>query len=68
MPALFRSRWWTSKAFPLFVVATAPSGGQLNEALFTVKAGLAALGGTHAASTEHLFFPHPALPILRTAF
>jgi hypothetical protein len=56
------------KAFPLFVGATAPNGGQLNEALFTVKAGLAAAGGTHPASSEHVVFTHPALTVLRTAF
>jgi hypothetical protein len=56
------------KAFPLFVVATAPNGTQLNEALFTLKAGLAAAGGTHPASSEHLVFTHPALTVLGSAF
>jgi hypothetical protein len=44
------------KAFPLFVAASAPSGNQFNEALFTVKAGLAVEGGTNAASAEHVVF------------
>jgi hypothetical protein len=57
-----------AKALPLFVVATAPNGGQLNEALFTLKAGLAAAGGTHPASSEHVIFTHPALTVLRSAF
>ena len=56
------------KAFPLFVVATAPNGGQLNEALFTVKAGLTAAGGTQPASSEHVVFTHSALTVLRSAF
>lgn len=46
------------KAFPLFVAASAPSGNQFNEALFTVKPGLAVEGGTDAASAEHVVFTH----------
>ncbi len=44
------------KAFPVFVTASAPSGNQFNEALFTVKPGLAVEGGTEAASSEHVVF------------
>jgi hypothetical protein len=56
------------KAFPFFVGATAPNGGQLNETMFTVKAGLDAAGGTDAASSEHVVFTQPASPVLRMAF
>ena len=57
------------KAFPVFVVASAPgSGGQLNEALFTTKDGLAIAGGTLTAAGEHGNVVHPASPMLRTAF
>jgi hypothetical protein len=56
------------KAFPLFVTAAAPSGTQLNEALFTVKTGLAAAGGTLAASAGHVVFTRAAPTILRTAY
>ena len=57
------------KAFPVFVVASAPgSGGQLNEALFTTKDGLAIAGGTLTAAGEHWNVVHPASPMLRTAF
>src|SRR5205807_2629371 len=57
------------KAFPVFVVASAPgSGGQLNEALFTTKDGLAIAGGTLSAAGEHGNVVHPASPMLRTAF
>jgi BNR repeat-like domain len=58
------------KAFPLFVAASAPSGNQFNEALFTVKAGLAVEGGTDAASAEHVVFTntHTTRSVLYTAF
>ena len=57
------------KAFPVFVVASAPgSGGQLNEALFTTKDGLAIAGGTLTTAGEHGNVVHPASPMLRTAF
>ncbi|TMD63275.1 MAG: exo-alpha-sialidase [Chloroflexi bacterium] len=57
------------KAFPVFVVASAPSsGGQLNEALFTTKDGLAIAGGTLTATGEHVYVVHPASAVLRTAF
>ena len=55
-------------AFPLFVAAAAPSGSQLNEALFTVKAGLAVVGGTRMASSEPVVFTHPTSRVLYTAF
>jgi hypothetical protein len=56
------------KAFPVFVTATAPNGGQLNESLFTMQAGLAVAGGTNVASDEHATFTGPAPLVLRTAF
>src|SRR6266566_2965736 len=56
------------KAFPLFITASAPSGSQLNEALFTVKVGLPALGGTNAAPDEQVAFSHPASLVRHTAF
>lgn len=58
------------KAFPVFVTASAPSGNQFNEALFTVKTGLAVEGGTDAASAEHVVFTHmnTARSVLYTAF
>src|SRR5260370_20961695 len=57
------------KAFPAFVVASTPgSGGQLNEAMFTTKDGLAIAGGTLTAAGEHGSVVHPASPMLRTAF
>jgi BNR repeat-like domain len=57
------------KAFPVFVVASAPSnGGQLNEALFTTKDGLAIAGGTLTTAGEHGNGMHPASRVLRTAF
>jgi hypothetical protein len=58
-----------SKAFPVFVVASAPSsGGQLNEALFTTKDGLAIAGGTLTTTSEHGNGMHHASRVLRTAF
>jgi hypothetical protein len=58
-----------SKAFPVFVVASAPSsGGQLNEALFTTKDGLAIAGGTLTTTSEHGNVMHPASRVVRTAF
>jgi BNR repeat-like domain len=58
------------KAFPVFVTASAPSGNQLNEALFTVKMGLAVEGGTDAASAEHVVFTRTQTTrsVLYTAF
>jgi hypothetical protein len=58
------------KAFPVFVTASAPSGNQLNEALFTVKTGLAVEGGTEAASAEHVVFTRTQTTrsVLYTAF
>jgi len=56
------------KAFPLFVVASAPNnGGQLNEGLFTSNSGLAISNGTLSATSEgaHEVFPShvPAMPL-----
>jgi hypothetical protein len=58
------------KAFPVFVTAAAPSGsGQLNESLSTVQAGLAAQGGSFAASAAHaMSFTQPHPSVLYTAF
>ena len=56
------------KAFPIFVNATAPNGGQLNEFLSTVQTGLVVAGGTSPASSEHVIFTSSASPTLRTAF
>ena len=56
------------KAFPLFVAASAPNGSQFNEALFTLKAGLAIAGGTNAASAEHAIFTQSTQSATRTAF
>ena len=44
------------KAFPVFVVASAPNGSQLNESLFTVQFGLPVTGGSNAASSAHVVF------------
>lgn len=56
------------KAFPLFAVATAPNGSQLNEALFTMKAGLTVAGGTQVASSGAVVFTHPASVVRYMAF
>lgn len=59
------------KAFPLFIVAAAASGSQLNESLTTVQAGLAVRGGMHPASSAHVGFTHSAhlaSRVPRTAF
>ncbi len=56
------------KAFPLFVTASAPSSGQLNEFLFTVQAGLSVVGGTAVASGEHVVFTHAAPLVRHTSF
>ncbi|HET9921321.1 MAG TPA: sialidase family protein [Ktedonobacteraceae bacterium] len=56
------------KAFPAFVVASAPNGSQLNESLFTVSAGLTADGGSLVASSAPPVFTR-ATPLERkTAF
>ncbi len=59
------------KAFPVFVVAAAGSGSQLNESLTTVQGGLAFAGGIRPASSEHVAFGHAVHSgkhVLRTAF
>ena len=56
------------KAFPVFVTATAPNNGQLNEFLSTVQTGLLIAGGTSPASSDHLVPISPASHALRTAF
>ena len=56
------------KAFPVFVTATAPNNGQLNEFLATLQTGLVVAGGTSPASSTHVVFASSASPTLRTAF
>ena len=57
------------KAFPVFVVAAAGSGSQLNESLTTVQGGLAFAGGVRPAISERAVFRHPVRPgRLWTAF
>jgi len=41
-------------AFPVFAVATAPSGSLFNEAMFTVSAGLTITSGTRPATSDHV--------------
>lgn len=41
-------------AFPVFAVATAPSGSVFNEAMFTVSAGLTITSGTRPATSDHV--------------
>ncbi len=47
------------KAFPVFAVASAPTGSQLNESLFTVQSGLAVTGGTSPAVSSRVVFTQP---------
>src|SRR6266567_1141790 len=56
------------KAYPVFVVATAPNGGQLNEAMFTATSGLTIAGGTNAASAEQVISSRSTAPVTRTAY
>jgi hypothetical protein len=59
------------KAFPIFVVATAPNGGQMNEAMFTVTGGLAITGGTSTVSGASVVFTRAtsgARTVLRSAY
>jgi BNR repeat-like domain len=44
------------KAFPLFEVATAPSGSKFNEALYTATGGLDIVAGKNAASSADVVF------------
>ncbi len=46
----------SDKAFPVFVVASAPNGSQLNESLFTVQSGLSVTGGSNRAASDHVAF------------
>lgn len=46
----------SGKAFPIFVVASAPTGSQLNESLFTIQSGLPITGGTNPAASSHVVF------------
>ena len=58
------------KAYPLFIVASAPNGSTLNEALFTTQTGLSILGGTLTPSGQGERGTHttPAPTLLRTAY
>ncbi len=56
------------KAFPIFVTATAPNNGQLNEFLSTIQTGLVIAGGTNPASSAHVVPTSSASPTLRTAY
>jgi hypothetical protein len=56
------------KAFPLFIIATAPNGSRFNEALYTEKAGLAIAGGTSVASAERAMSTFLNHTKVRTAF
>ena len=56
------------KAFPVFEVASAPNGGQFNEALNTVTGGLAITGGAQTASGDAVVFTHPKANVLYTAY
>jgi hypothetical protein len=47
------------KAFPVFAVASAPTGSQLNESLFTVQSGLPVTGGTSPAASPRVAFTQP---------
>src|SRR5579885_3566871 len=47
------------KAFPVFAVASAPTGSQLNESLFTIQSGLAVTGGTSPAASPRVVFTQP---------
>ncbi len=58
------------KAYPLFIVASAPNGNTLNEALFTTQTGLSILGGTLTLTGQGERGAHttPAPTLLRTAY
>lgn len=56
------------KAIPVFVTATAPNNGQLNEFLSSISAGLTITGGTNTAYSEKPVVTPSASPLLRTAF
>ena len=58
-------------ALPVFVIAAAPNGTQLNEALFTITGGLAVTGGTQTASGDSVVFTRAASNapvVLRSAY
>jgi len=52
-------------AFPVFAVATAPSGGVFNEAMFTISVGLTITGGTRPATSNHILssVTPPTIPL-----
>jgi len=43
------------KVYPVFMVASAPSGGVYNEAAYTVAAGLTANGGSRTSAGAHVY-------------
>jgi len=56
------------KAFPAFVVAKAPKGSTFNEAMFTVKGGLTALGGSNSSAATVVYSSHSLVISHHTAF
>ena len=49
------------KAYPVFVMASAPTGAQLNETLDTVQTGLTVEGGTNVATSTPVISTHSHL-------
>jgi hypothetical protein len=49
-------------AFPVFAVATAPSGGVFNEAMFTVSGGLGITGGQLTSNGDQVVVSQDAMP------
>jgi len=43
------------KAFPVFIVATAPSGSVFNEAAYSVSGGLAVVSGNNSSAGDHSY-------------
>lgn len=43
------------KAFPVFIVATAPSGNVFNEAAYSVSGGLSVVSGTNSSASDHSY-------------
>ncbi|MEO7001087.1 MAG: hypothetical protein ABI068_04740, partial [Ktedonobacterales bacterium] len=61
----FSASFVGGKVYPVFMVASAPSGGAYNEAAFTVSGGLVASGGNRTSAGDRVrVFPHGApLPV-----
>ncbi len=71
MAAAFSS----GKVYPVFMLATAPTGSVFNEAAYTVSAGLTAYGGARTSAGDHVYgAPSRGGPVMphgrrhRTAF